>query len=82
MSRPRWKKRAAEGTQGVTTAHAAFAARQARRGWCDRLHTAEDVASARAALATWAERADNTDVAARMADDITKRAVALGLEAP
>ena len=49
--------------------------------WCDCLHTAEDIASARAALTTWTEHAGNADTAASMAGDITKRAIELGLEA-
>lgn len=55
--------------------------RQEDQGWCGWLHTAEDVASARAGLATWAGQVGNTDTAASMAEDITKRAIALGLEA-
>lgn len=54
--------------------------RPARLGWCDRLHTAEDIASARQTLAAWATQTGNTDVAARMAGDITRRAIGLGLE--
>jgi len=48
--------------------------------WCDYLHTAEGVKSARIILMTWIRNPGNADLAARMAEDITKRAIELGLE--
>ena len=49
--------------------------------WCGYLHTAEDITSARQALTTWAEQTGSTGVAESLADDITRRAIGLGLEA-
>jgi hypothetical protein len=73
VSRPRFKNRAAKRTQDAP-------GRQAYPGWCDRLHTAEDITGARAALVAWSARTGNTDVAASMTEDITRRAIDLGLE--
>lgn len=74
MSRPRFKKRAAKRPQDTPR-------RQAYPGWCNSLHTAEDITGARTALAAWSARTGNTGIAESMAEDITKRAIVLGLEA-
>lgn len=50
--------------------------------WYPDLHTADDIAAAREVLMTWREHTGDEDAATRMAQQITKRAVDLGLERP
>lgn len=82
MSRPQFRQRNTSPAETQNSAAAAFLQRRARRGrdWCSRLRTADDIASARQTLTTWAGRTGNTALAESMAEDITKRAITLGLE--